>query len=261
MNPYLLSALAILSFMSIVFCIAQLKDDNSIADVAWGIGFIIVAYLTLWVYGDKRVHQKIVSFMVLAWGARLSMYILVRSWGRPEDFRYAKWRVQWGKSQVWRSFLQVFMLQGALMWVVALPVMIVNNDTVIHHSYKYLYPVACVIWAIGFFIEGHSDYQMFMFKNDTHPHRAHVMNKGLWKYSRHPNYFGETLMWWAIFLFSIPSGLWYVAILSPLTITFLLLKVSGVTMLEKKYEGDDEYTRYKRSTSAFVLWFPKKENA
>jgi steroid 5-alpha reductase family enzyme len=100
--------------------------------------------------------------------------------------------------------------------------------------------------------------QMFVFKSDPHPHKSKVMKKGLWKYSRHPNYFGEVVMWWGIFLLAIPSGMWYISILAPLTITYLLLRVSGVTMLEKKYEGNDEYSRYKQRTSAFVPWFPKK---
>ena len=257
MNPFLLSALCIFNFMFLLFVIAQLMKNNSIVDIGWGIGFILVTGVTLSVYGDKIFHQRLVSYLVILWGVRLSAYICIRNWGAPEDFRYANWRKEWGNNFLLRSFLQVFMLQGAIMFIISLPVVIVNSDLEVFKSYKVLYPVGAAVWVIGFFFETMADMQMFLFKSDRHPHKAKVMNKGLWKYSRHPNYFGEALIWWGIFLLAIPSGLWYVSILAPLTITYLLLKVSGVTMLEKKYEGNDEYELYKKHTNAFLPWFPK----
>ena len=259
MNPFLLSALCIFSFMSLMFIIAQLKRDNSVVDVGWGLGFIIVTAVTYFVYGDERFHQKIIVYLVIVWGLRLSVFICTRNWGKPEDFRYANWRKEWGKNVVWRSFLQVFMLQGAIMFINLLPVIVMNTDVSINKAYKSLYPIGTAVWCIGFFFEALGDWQMYMFKTDTHHRKIHVMNRGLWRYTRHPNYFGEALMWWGIFLLAIPSGKWYLSVLSPITITFLLLRVSGVTMLEKKYEGDDEYSKYKQETSAFFPWFPKKK--
>jgi steroid 5-alpha reductase family enzyme len=258
MNPYLLSALTIFCFMCIAFIVSQIKKDNSIVDTAWGIGFITVTVVTLSVYGDQNFHQRLVSYLVIMWGLRLSLYIGIRHAGRPEDFRYANARRKWGNKIALHSFFEVFMLQGLVMFINTLPVVVVNSDSAVFKSYKFLYPIGVALWCVGFFFEATADMQMFTFKSDPHPHKDKVMNKGLWKYSRHPNYFGEALMWWGIFLLAIPSGKWYLSILAPLTITYLLLKVSGVPLLEKEYEGDDEYTRYKRRTNAFFPWFSKK---
>lgn len=257
MNPFLLSALCIFGFMCVMFLIAQLKKDNSIVDTGWGIGFMIVAIVTLSVYGDGVFKQRLVSYLVILWGLRLSLYICIRNWGMPEDFRYANWRKEWGDKAVIYSFFKVFMLQGVVMFINTLPVVIVNSSPPLFRQYIVLCSIGCIVWVIGFLFEVVGDMQMFLFKSDTHPHKAKVMKAGLWKYSRHPNYFGEAVMWWGIFLLAIPSGYWYISILAPLTITYLLLKVSGVTMLEKKYEGNDEYELYKKHTNAFLPWFPK----
>ena len=257
MNPFLLSALCIFSFMCFMFIVALLKRDNSIVDIGWGIGFIIVTSVTYFVYADERLHQKLASYLVIVWGLRLAIYIGIRNMGKPEDFRYANWRKEWGSNFLWRSFLQVFMLQGLIMFINTLPIVIINDDLVLLKSYKFLYPIGCAVWCIGFFFEAVGDMQMYLFKTGHHKKDA-VMNTGLWKYTRHPNYFGEAVMWWGIFLLAIPSGLWYVSVLAPLTITFLLLKVSGVTLLEKKYDGNDAYSLYKKNTNSFLPWLPKK---
>src|ERR1043165_8304933 len=230
MNPYLLSAICIFNFMVVMFIVAQLVKNNSIVDIGWGFGFVMVTVVTYFVYGDERFHQKLVSYLVVVWGLRLSIYIGIRNIGQPEDFRYANWRTQWGSNFLWRSFFQVFMLQGLIMFINTLPVVVVNNDLTIFKSYKTLYPVGCVVWLIGFMFEAVGDFQMYMFKSDPHPHKKKVMNTGLWRYTRHPNYFGEAVMWWGIFLLAIPSGRWYLSLLAPVTITYLLLKVSGVAM-------------------------------
>jgi steroid 5-alpha reductase family enzyme len=149
--PFLLSALCIFGFMCLVFAIAQLKKDNSIVDIAWGIGFIVVTVVTLSVYGDQNFHQRLVSYLVIMWGLRLSLYIGIRHAGAPEDFRYATWRKQWGDKVVQRAFFQVFMLQGLIMFINTLPVVVVNSDSVVLKSYKILYPIGCAVWVIGFY--------------------------------------------------------------------------------------------------------------
>ena len=257
MNPFLLSAFTIFCFMCVMFIVAQLMKNNGVADIGWGLGFIAVTVVTYFMFGTERLHQKLVSYLVIMWGLRLSIYLGIRNLGMPEDFRYANWRKEWGSSFLWRSFLQVFMLQGAIMFINVLPVIIVNADSGIHRHYKTWYALGGVLWAIGFFFEALGDYQKYMFKT-SHHNQHRVMKQGLWKYTRHPNYFGETVIWWGIFLLSVPSGMWYISILAPLTITFLLLRVSGVTMLEKKYEGNTDYDLYKQKTNAFFPWFPKK---
>lgn len=257
-NPYLLSAVCIFAFMCTMFVIAQLIKNNSIVDIGWGVGFIIVTVVTFFAFGDDRFHQKLVSYLVIVWALRLSIYIGIRNIGQPEDFRYANWRKEWGSNFLLRSFLQVFMLQGAIMFINVLPVIVVNSDLSVFQSYKVLYPSGVAVWAIGFFFEALGDYQMYMFKSSHHP-KGKVMDSGLWKFTRHPNYFGEAVMWWGIFLLAIPSGMWYLSVLAPITITFLLLKVSGVTLLEKKYDGNDAYSKYKRNTNSFIPWFPKNK--
>ncbi|MBP6731190.1 MAG: DUF1295 domain-containing protein, partial [Chitinophagales bacterium] len=212
------------------------------------------------VVADERFHQKLVSYLVILWGLRLAIYLGIRNIGQPEDFRYANWRKEWGSNFVWRSFLQVFMLQGLVMFINTLPIVVVNSDLSVFKSYKVLYPVGCAVWCVGFFFEALGDYEMYMFKSSHHP-KGKVMNTGLWRYTRHPNYFGEAVMWWGIFLLAIPSGHWYISVWAPVTITFLLLRVSGVTLLEKKYEGNDEYSQYKRNTNSFFPWFPKSNSS
>lgn len=257
MNAFTLAAVCIAGYMCLLFVIATATKDNTWADIGWGLGFVLVTWVTYATFGDNRLHQKLIVFLASLWGLRLTMYIGIRHWGQPEDFRYAQWRKEWGRQAVWRSFWQVFMLQGLVMFVVSLPLLIICSTGKFNHSYKWIYPVFTVIGMFGFYFETVSDWQMFNFKNNPHPHGP-VMDKGLWKYSRHPNYFGEAVQWWCFFALSIPSGMWYFAILSPLTITYLLLKVSGVTLLEKKYEGNTLYDDYKRRTNAFIPWFPRK---
>jgi steroid 5-alpha reductase family enzyme len=240
-----------------MFVVAQVLKNNSIVDIGWGIGFIIVTMVTFFAEGDDRFHQKLVSYLIIVWALRLSIYIGIRNIGQPEDFRYANWRKEWGSNFLLRSFLQVFMLQGLIMFINTLPIVVVNTDLPLFKSYKVLYPVGVAVWVVGFFFEALGDYQMYMFRCNRHPHKNKIMNKGLWRYTRHPNYFGEAVMWWGIFLLAIPSGRWYISVWAPVTITFLLLKVSGVTMLEKKYDGNDEYSAYKRNTNSFLPWFPK----
>ncbi|MCW5908176.1 MAG: DUF1295 domain-containing protein [Chitinophagales bacterium] len=256
MNLFLIAAICIFCWMSGAFIVALIKKDNGIADIAWGLGFILVTWMVFELSATNFPKQRLLLFLVTIWGVRLSSYICIRNWGKPEDFRYANWRKEWGDKTVINSFLRVFMLQGAVMFVMCLPIIIINATPKTTHLGSF-YVLGAVLWAIGFFIESIADYQMLCFK-DNIAHKGHIMQKGLWKYSRHPNYFGEALLWWGIFLTAVPSGYWYISIISPLLITYLLLKVSGVTMLEKKYEGNDAYTDYKRRTSAFIPWFPKQ---
>ncbi|MBP7388841.1 MAG: DUF1295 domain-containing protein, partial [Chitinophagales bacterium] len=149
MNIYLLAALCIVVFMLLLFVVSLVKKDMSVADIGWGFGFVLVAVVTFFACGSDRFHQKIVTYLVFIWGLRLSFYIGMRNWGKPEDFRYANWRKEWGNTVIWRSFLQVFMLQGLIMFINLLPVLVVNSGGDIMNSYKALYPIGCVVWGIG----------------------------------------------------------------------------------------------------------------
>ena len=192
--------------------------------------------------------------LVTVWGLRLFYHIIKRNWGKPEDFRYANWREEWGKFVVIRAFFQVFMLQGFVMTLVAVPILLVNvsPDT----GFGLLEFIGLAVWLKGFFFEAVGDKQLADFLR-VPENRGKVLQTGLWRYTRHPNYFGEATMWWGLFVIglSVQNGIF--GIISPLVITNLLLFVSGVPMLEKKMMDNPAFVEYAKVTSVFVPWFPK----
>jgi steroid 5-alpha reductase family enzyme len=252
---FIAAAGAVFIYMTAVFLAALLKKDNSIVDVAWGPGFILVALVTFFLRPGFEARHILISLLVTVWGVRLATHIYLRNRGRGEDFRYAKWRKDWGRRFVPRSFLQVFMLQGIFMLIISCPIILVNRSGT--RGLTPLDALGGLLWLTGFLFEAVGDHQLKRFKQKPES-KGKIMTAGLWKYSRHPNYFGEAALWWGIFIIalSVPGG--WAAIVSPLTISFLLLKVSGVTMLEKKYAGNEEFAEYARRTSSFFPWFPKK---
>jgi len=250
-----MTSLAVFAYMTAVFLAALLKKDNSVVDIAWGPGFVMVALLSFFWEPGSEARHVLITALVLAWAARLAVHIYLRNKGRGEDYRYAQWRRTWGKWFVLRSFFQIFMLQGIFLLLISYPVALVNLSAA-----KGLSPLdfaGALVWLGGFFFEAVGDYELKKFRQKAE-NRARIMTTGLWKYTRHPNYFGEATQWWGIFLIalSVPGG--WAALISPLTISFLLLRVSGVAMLEKKYAGNEEFAGYARRTSAFFPWFPKK---
>jgi len=254
MELYGLPALVVFLYMSGVFAAALLIKNNAIVDVAWGLGFICVAFVTLCLNGRMTPRKGLVTALVLIWGIRLAIHVALRNGGKPEDFRYAKWRKQWGKWFVPRSYLQIYLLQGILLLIISSPLILVNRSQ--STGMTLLDIIGVFIWCLGFFFESVSDYQLVRFKGNP-AHKGLIMTRGLWKFSRHPNYFGEALLWWGVFIIALSVEYGWIAIVSPLLITFLLLRVSGVTMLEKKYAGNKEYAAYAQKTSAFVPWIPK----
>lgn len=249
------SAVAILIYMTLWYVVAILKKRNDLADVAWGLGFIVAALTTLIYDGGFETKKLLVLLLVLIWGLRLSIRIGLRNSKKSEDKRYVKWREEWGKFWVVRTFFQVFMLQGLLLLVVVSPVIYLMGSTATELDLYYYLGTA--IWLVGFYFESVGDHQLDSFLGDK-SNRGKIMKEGLWKYTRHPNYFGEVTMWWGIFLTTISvSGAW-VTIVGPITISFLILKVSGVPMLEKMFEGNKDFEEYKRTTSVFFPLPPKK---
>lgn len=253
-NVLLYCALGIFTYMNIFYLIALAKKDNSIVDIGWGIGFILVVIITLNVTQNFTPEALLITALVILWGLRLAGYIARRNRGRGEDFRYKQWREEWGKTILWRSWLQVFMLQGAIMFIIALPVVytIANAKA----ELGLLEILGAAIWGLGFFFEAVGDHQMYAFKKKPE-NKGKVMNSGLWRYTRHPNYFGEAVMWWGIYLIAVDNGSPLLTLVSPVLLTILLLRVSGVTMLEKKYDGNPEYQEYIERTSVFVPMPPK----
>ncbi len=239
-----------------LFVLGTALRNNGVVDVGWGFGFVAVAWL-LWLYAPfANLARVTVTLLVTLWGLRLGLHILRRNLHKPEDFRYAQFRRDWGRWVVPRAFLQVYMLQGALMFIIALPFSLLSPGAALARPLAFAAGLA--VFACGFAFEAIGDAQLRSFLADPN-HRGHLMTGGLWAYTRHPNYFGEAAMWWGVWLVALGGGAPLWAAISPATITFLLLFVSGVPLLEKSMRGREGYAEYARRTSVFIPWFPKKD--
>lgn len=240
--------------MTFFFGIALLKKDTTVIDIAWGIGFVLIA-ITLYLLNPSDIRTVTVLTIVIMWGTRLAVYLAYRiSQTKKEDYRYAAFREKWGKDFLWKSYLQIFLLQALLQWIISLPLIFIFTSGKV--TFTLLDSAAISIWIMGFLIESISDIQLAIFKMNPE-NKGKIMQSGLWKYSRHPNYFGEAAQWWGIFLFAASAGGW-VTIISPIVLTYLLLFVSGVPLLEAKMKKNPEFEAYKKKTSAFIPWFPKE---
>jgi steroid 5-alpha reductase family enzyme len=256
LNLILSSALAVFLYMSLIFILATIRKDNSIVDIGWGLGFIMVSVLTFVLEPGFTSRHILVLVLILIWGIRLAAHITLRKRRKGEDFRYAKWRQDWGKWFTVRSFFQIYMLQGFFLLIISFQVMLI-----IHSMKPGIGPIDILglcVWLAGFYFEAAGDYQLSRFKARPE-NKGKIMTGGLWRWTRHPNYFGEAAMWWGIFLMALSVKNGWAAIISPLLITFLLLRISGVSMLEKKYVGNRDFEDYAERTSPFFPWFPKKE--
>ena len=245
------------AFFVLIWALSVLKKDASIVDIFWGMGFILVAAVSVY-FGDGWTGRSVlVLLLTLVWGLRLSIHILIRNWGKGEDFRYQKFRNNAGDKFWITSLYNVFLLQAMLLLIIAFPIMFVGSAPFPRHI-VWTDLLGTALWMTGFIFEALGDLQLKRFLAEPE-NRGQVMKYGLWRYTRHPNYFGETLIWWGIFCItpSAPHG--WMTIIGPILITFMLLKVSGVTMLEEDLKGRREgYAEYVRNTSAFIPWFPKR---
>ncbi len=250
--------LSLFVFFNIFYFIGLLKKDFSIIDTAWGLSFLLV-YLTGAYTSSFEIDTRtlVVGVFTAVWAIRLSGYIFYRSLKTgKEDYRYAEWREEWGADANLNFYIRVYMLQALLAAAVSYPLYLVHRFSGEASFGTTLDIVGSILFTIGFLFEAVADYQKNEFKKDP-SNQGKVMQSGLWKFSRHPNYFGEALLWWGIFFIIINSVAWYYVIFGPILIHFLLLKVSGVAMLEKKYNLNPEYEEYKKRTNAFVPFFPK----
>ncbi len=256
MSIFLQAAILLAAYMTGWFVVSLVKKRNDVADVAWGIGFVLLTWFAVGQTGHFFLLPMLVGVMVGIWGTRLAWHIAGRHKGKPEDHRYATWREQWGKWFVVRSFFQVYVLQGVLLYLIALsPLFIVQYAQ--DNTVSVLAGIGIIVWCFGFWFEATADKQLAGHLSHTE-NRGVLMASGLWKYSRHPNYFGEVTQWWGIWCVALSVSGSLVTVISPLTITLLILFVSGVPMLERKYAGRPDFEAYKKTTSIFVPWFPKK---
>jgi len=247
-NPYLDTLILVFVYVNIWFVLAQILKNNSIVDIAWGLGFVCIAW---WMHlFHSSTISGLLTIIVTFWGLRLGLYIYLRGRKKGEDWRYVQMRNNWGKQQMINAYFKVFLLQGFLMWIIALP--LIENDT--PNTWAYPQIIGSILWLVGFLWESIADWQLFKFKQNPE-NKGKLMNTGLWRFSRHPNYFGEILLWWGIYMCILPSTNWWWTIIGPLTITWLLTRVSGVPMLEKKYKDNPEYQTYIKSTNSLVPKF------
>lgn len=251
-----ISALFLALFMSILFVVAMVLNNNGVADVGYGIAFIVAIVATALQVEPISSAQVLIIILPLIWGIRLAVRIGRRNFNKPEDFRYAAWRRSWGDAFMIRSFLQIYLLQGIVVFCIASPVLLM----LVHPTPRgvgLLTVAGVAAWVIGFLFQSIGDYQLDCFVANK-ANRGKIMMSGLWRYSRHPNYFGESLMWWGIAIAVIPLTTQpLIGFVGPVLITFLLLKVSGVPLLEPRWEGNPAWDSYKKRTSMFVPLPPR----
>ncbi len=255
MNYYVMLGLVLFVYMTAWFGISILKKRNDVADIAWGLGFVLLAWVSFILSDTASVYGLVMGVLITVWGVRLAWHIHTRNKGKTEDYRYLAWRKEWGKWFYLRSYAQVYFLQGFFLFLILLPVLLVNKSENIGAFGVFGY-LGVFVWLIGFFFESVGDAQLAAFIRDSR-NKGKLMQYGLWQYTRHPNYFGEVTQWWGIWLISLGVTYSWYGIVGPLTITFLILKVSGIPMLEKKMEQHPEFAEYKRRTSVFIPLPPK----
>ncbi len=252
----LIALLSAIVFSSIAWLLSLAIKDSSIADIFWGPYFILIALVLLLTSSNRFNVQYLDVLLVSIWGIRLAYHIGVRKIGEPEDWRYAKWRNEWGKYFIIRSYFQNFLFQALLATIVSASTIVIANNSAQVGIKPWQY-VAIAIWLFGFLFETIGDRQLSKFLKTKKP--GQIMTTGLWKYTRHPNYFGEVTQWWALWVLCLGYQYSLVAIISPLVITSLILFVSGIPMLEKKYMENPEFVKYAKRTSKFFPLKPKKE--
>ncbi len=258
---YLLGLVILLvGYFSVFFIIAQIKKNNALVDIGWGLGFVLVGLYSLIfrIFSPDTLYlfQIVVTILVAMWGLRLFLYISIRNFKKPEDYRYQEMREKWKeKNPHVQAFFRVFMAQAGFMAVIASPIFTAYLSTKDVNIWFVIAGAAVLL--TGLFFEGVGDYQLRQFIKKPE-NKGHIMKSGLWKYTRHPNYFGETLIWWGLWIIVLSSTYGIYSLISPLVITYLLLFVSGIPLLEKKYKDNLEFQEYKQKTSAFFPLPPKK---
>jgi steroid 5-alpha reductase family enzyme len=244
-------ALALLVYVVGLWLLSLPLHDVSIVDPGWGFGFVIVAWIAAAVGDGCPARRWLLAGLVSVWGLRLAGYLVARKLrDRREDPRYTEMRDRYGPRFPLISLVVVFLLQGVLIWVVSLPV---QGSAPQGDALSVLDFVGVAFWAVGLFFEAVGDFQMSRFKSDP-AHRGQVMDRGLWRYTRHPNYFGDFMVWWGIYLIALSTGGAWWTIVGPLVMSTLLIRVSGKGHLEQRMMSRPGYAEYVARTSGF---FPR----
>lgn len=255
---FLVAGVSVGGYFGLWYLLAIYKKRYDLADIAWGGGFIVLATALLLKNIDNPFFAQIlVTILVTVWGLRLSHHIFKRNWGKPEDKRYVDLRKKWPKPHWLQALVRVFVVQAALLFIISLPIIAIASAPTVFNS-DVLLLIGFDIWLVGFILEATADRQLAQFLKSKKKKGA-VLDTGLWKYSRHPNYFGEVMIWWGIWVISLSIHTVWWSVVGPLTITFLILFVSGVSLLEKRYKNDKAYQAYARVTSKFIPLPPKQK--
>lgn len=254
---YIQAFLVIMILMTALWAISAIIKNVSIVDLFWGLGFVLTSGF-YFLSTDAIVPRKIILMVLVSiWGLRLSIYLAWRNIGKGEDFRYREFRRKYGEKRYWWvSFFQTFLLQGVLMWLISAPLLGAQYYSS-EGPLGILDYAGIVFWIIGFSFEAGGDFQLARFKSDA-SNKGKLLDTGFWRYTRHPNYFGDSSVWWGYGLICISAGS-YIPVLGSILMTALIIKVSGVALLEKSLkEQKPQYKEYIEKTSAFLPWFPKR---
>ncbi len=241
---------SVMGLMLVTWIASVVRRDASLVDRVWGLGFVVLA-LTYALLGEgATLRTWLIVALVAVWGLRLSIYLTWRNWGEGEDKRYQSMRRRASGSFALKSLVTVFGLQGLLAWLISLPLLAAATAGS-PSGLTWLDGLGVAVWLLGFVFEAGGDWQLSRFLADP-ANRGRVMDRGLWRYTRHPNYFGDTTLWWGYFLIALATGAWWAAFGSAL-MTFFIVKISGVAMTERSMtkssrEGHEEYVR---RTNAF----------
>lgn len=248
--PVVSMLLLLIVAFSVLWVVSLFIGNAGIVDIFWGPGFVLVGVASLLgLPGNPTARGLLVVGLATIWAARLALHIGIRNAGAGEDFRYRKWREEAGAAFWWISYFKVFLLQAVLLWIASSPLLLAQRPGPAA-GLTALDGLGIALFVFGFGFETIADWQLARFKQDPNNH-GQVMRAGLWSRSRHPNYFGESVLWWGLGLLALPVGSW-LALLGPLLMTFMLIKVSGVAMLDAALiERRPGYADYVRSTPAF----------
>lgn len=253
---YLFGWAVLVAFFTLIYGLSLIRNDYSTVDIFWGLAqVVLVVALLIYLDGLEGVHGFVYGAVAL-WGLRLSWYLYRRNWKKPEDFRYQAMRKKWVKLEKLQAYLKVYLLQSGFAFLMAITLLTVGTHSL---NQPWLLGLGGALFAVGLVFETLADEQMMAFQKVKTP--GELLTTGVWKLSRHPNYFGEVTVWWGIGLMALAhasslldAGL---MLISPITITYLLLGLSGIPILEKRYDGDPAYAAYRQKTRAFFP-FPKK---
>jgi steroid 5-alpha reductase family enzyme len=253
MTTYVYGLLAMLMLGVVTWLLSVVRKDVSIVDSIWSLMFLAGAAVYASAAPDYGVRTQVILGLLLLWALRLAAYLTWRNWGEPEDRRYQDIRAKYQPHFAIKSLVIIFAFQAVLAWIISLPLWPALTSS---NAFTIWDLLAVMLWAIGMFFETVADWQLARFKANP-ANKGKVMDRGLWRYTRHPNYFGECLVWWGFFLFALGSGAWW-TVISPLLMTWLLLKFSGVVMLEQTItERRPAYRDYIARTNAFIPGKPR----